>query len=70
MRQGPKWIPGEVSDKRGPVSYDVKMNGQLLRRHTEQLLSRVNASPSDSEPTGEVGDDPVPISALELNTEN
>jgi len=33
------------------------------------LLSRVDASPLDFELTGEVGDEPVSIVALELNTE-
>ena len=48
---------GEVSDKRGPVSYDVKVNGQFWRRHAEQLLSHVNVSTPDSECTVEVGEE-------------
>lgn len=43
-RDGPKWIKGVVVDKLGPVSYLVKtMNGDLWRRHVDQLRAAMDS---------------------------
>ena len=43
VRDGSKWLPGEVCAKTGPVSYEVNVCGQVWRRHAEQLLSQSNS---------------------------
>ena len=42
VREGPKWLPGEISAKLGPVSYEVSVAGQVWKRHADQLLSQVD----------------------------
>ena len=39
-RPGEKWLPGVVMEKVGPVSYRVEVQGQIWRRHVDQLLQR------------------------------
>ena len=39
-RGKPKWIAGKVIAKTGPVSYKVKAQGQIQRRHIDQLKER------------------------------
>ena len=39
-RPGEKWLPGVVLEKVGPVSYRVEVQGQVWRRHVDQLLQR------------------------------
>lgn len=39
LRDGPKWLLGTIIEKTGPVSYKVAVNGQIWRRHIDQLLS-------------------------------
>ena len=39
LREGPKWLPGTIIERTGPVSYRVQVGDQLWRRHTDQLLS-------------------------------
>ena len=39
--QGPKWIPGEIVESTGPVSFLVKLvSGQIIRRHQDHLRFR------------------------------
>ena len=38
MRGGPKWLPGTVLEKAGPVPYRVQVGDMVWRRHTDQLL--------------------------------
>ena len=39
--QGPKWIPGEIVESTGPVSFLVKLvSGQIIRRHQDHLRVR------------------------------
>ena len=46
LRPGPKWIPGTIVGRNGPLSYVVQVEGgQVWKRHIEQLR--------------EVGDTPV-----------
>ena len=33
-----KWIPGFITKKTGPVSYEVEVDGCTLRRHVDQIL--------------------------------
>ena len=40
FRDGPKWVPGCVSVREGPVTYGVEVNGQLWKRHADQLLDQ------------------------------
>ena len=47
---GDKWIPGEIVEMTGPVSYKVRIPGGLLRRHIDQLLV-YKATPEPTEPT-------------------
>ena len=53
VREGPKWLPGTISDKTGPVSYEVTVNGQVWRRHAEQLLKRTGSQPPMDTDTAE-----------------
>ena len=46
LREGPKWLPGTIIEKTGPVSYRVQVRDQVWRRHTDQLLSS-QLSPTD-----------------------
>ena len=36
FRDGPKWVPGQVSVREGPVTYGVEVNGQVWKRHVDQ----------------------------------
>ena len=40
LRAGPKWIPGVMVEKTGPVSYKVQVSDQIWRRHCDQLLDQ------------------------------
>ena len=35
---GNKWLKGIISEKTGPVSYKVKIDGGVIRRHVDQLV--------------------------------
>ena len=38
---GPNWLPGEVKEVRGPVSYGIMLNdGRLLKRHIDHIRIR------------------------------
>ena len=36
-RAGPRWICGQIAEKRGAVSYRVKVGGEIWKRHADQL---------------------------------
>ena len=38
LREGPRWLPGTIIEKLGPVLYKVRVDGQVWRRHVDQLL--------------------------------
>ena len=40
---GPKWIKGIIKRAVGPVSFDVEVNGNLVKRHVDQLRLRTNS---------------------------
>ena len=56
VRDGSKWLPGEICTKTGPVSYEVNVDGQRWRRHAEQMLSLADNeySQPDSQHTTEL----------------
>ena len=35
---GNKWVKGVVSEKVGPVSYKIRINGGVIRRHIDQVV--------------------------------
>ena len=37
LRDGPKWFPGRVVERLGPVLYKVRVIGQIWRRHVDRL---------------------------------
>ena len=40
VKDGPKWLPGEVCAKNGSVSYEVCVAGQVWKRHADQMVSQ------------------------------
>ena len=40
--RGPKWMRGIVIEKKGPLSYDIDVDGSAVKRHIDQLRTRVN----------------------------
>ncbi|KAL2086779.1 hypothetical protein ACEWY4_017838 [Coilia grayii] len=43
--EGPRWMPGEIVDITGPLSYKVRAeDGQVHRRHVDQLRGRLPSS--------------------------
>ena len=50
-RDGDKWMPGIVVERKGPLSYIVKMkSGALWRRHIDQLRELVGAATTNAKP--------------------
>ena len=39
LRNGPNWVVGLVVTKLSPVTYEVKVNGQVWKRHADQLMA-------------------------------
>lgn len=37
-RGGRKWMEGTIKERRGPMSYEVEVDGEIMRRHEDQLL--------------------------------
>ena len=57
LREEPKCLPGAIVNRTGPVAYEVNINGQLWKRHAEQLLSSSSAYASmPDEPLSEPED--------------
>ena len=42
----PRWLPGVVTARTGPVSYRIQCRGQEHRRHVDQLKRRESVGPS------------------------
>lgn len=38
--RGKKWLPGVITKRIGPVSYEVKVGDQIWRRHIDQIIAR------------------------------
>ena len=53
---GPKWINGKVTSASGPVSYEIEVNGRIVRRHVNQLRKRMEATALYSTPTFQASD--------------
>ncbi|XP_043917844.1 uncharacterized protein K02A2.6-like [Protopterus annectens] len=52
---GPKWIPGFIVKSTGPLSYQVRLNGDLLvRRHVDQILRSEQKKDSMELPAPEI----------------
>ena len=60
LRGLPKWLPGKIIEKTGPVSYRVEVQGQVWRRHTDQLLATGDLEPLTSHSPNEIVDLDVP----------
>ncbi len=64
--RGSRWIPGVIIEVTGPLSYKVRTgDGQVHRRHIDQLLDRVvpSVDPSRPEPDGYTVSLPEPSEA-------
>jgi len=48
FRDGPKWLPGKVLERTGPVSYKVVVNGLIWRCHVDQLQSYAGLTVEES----------------------
>ena len=46
--QGPRWMRGKISRKRGPVTYDVEVGEQIVQRHIDQMLAATDERLADS----------------------
>ena len=58
---GPKWLPGNIVETEGSVMYQIQLSdGRMVRRHADQLRSRVAGSEHYS-PSDDVGGLGVPI---------
>ena len=58
-----KWIPGEISKTTGPLSYEVQLeNGNVVRRHVDQLFRRTTEQQSSSQPSDIVNPSLLPSS--------
>ena len=64
----PKWVVGKVIAERGPVSYKVRVQGKVQRRHIDQLKKRlvdVKVSPGNVNPS----DDFLSFPSVHLHSE-
>ena len=50
LREGPNWLRGVIIRKLGPVTYEVKVKGQVWKRHVEQLLEYKGQAVPDESP--------------------
>ena len=58
---GPKWLPGNIVETEGSVMYQIQLSdGRMVRRHADQLRSRVAGSEHYS-PSDDGGGSGVPI---------
>ena len=44
----PRWLPGVVTARTGPVSYRICSRGQEQRRHVDQLKKRESSSETET----------------------
>ena len=60
LREGPRWLLGTVTERRGPLSYLVQVaSGQVWKRHVDHLLETID-SPRKEELEAEPETVPVP----------
>ena len=54
FRFGPRWLPGVITERLGPVTYLVRVKNNLTwKRHVDQLRSRPNDLNEDTDPEPE-----------------
>jgi hypothetical protein len=59
---GPRWLPGKIVGTEGSVLYQIQLSdGRTVRRHADQLRSRVADIESHSPADDDTGDSFVPI---------
>ena len=56
---GNKWLKGIISEKTGPVSYKVKIDGGVIRRHVDQLVKYHVKQGRQAGPVQEMLDDDI-----------
>ncbi|KAL6480987.1 hypothetical protein MHYP_G00090670 [Metynnis hypsauchen] len=69
LLNGPTWVSGVITEKIGPVSFQVTLgNGQVVRRHIDQVCGRSSNPPvrtpevlPDSSPEEDVTEPPLPV---------
>ena len=44
---GPKWLRGMVTRRRGPVTYEIDVKGRFMQRHVDQLWKCTNSEVED-----------------------
>lgn len=49
MRDGPPWLVGRILEQLGPANYEVKVDGQVWKRHADQLMLYKGDSAPDSD---------------------
>ncbi|XP_037398305.1 uncharacterized protein K02A2.6-like [Pygocentrus nattereri] len=66
---GPTWVSGVITEKTGPVSFQVTLgNGQVVRRHIDQVRGRNSTPPAmttevlpDSSPEEDIAEPPLQV---------
>ena len=53
FREVPRWIPGKIFEKMGPVSYQVVVQGQTWNCHIDQLLANQEGGSKEAVPSSE-----------------
>lgn len=47
---GPRWLPGIISKKTGPLSYKIETNdGKIINRHIDQIIRKTSATTQTDE---------------------
>ena len=63
FREGPRWVPGTIAEKRGPLTYLVQIREDILwKRHVDQIISATD-TPDDVSPHSTVPVPTVPVPA-------
>ena len=57
--KGDKWVPGVIMEKKGPVTYMVKMGDKICKRHADQITSKEIDDYFPMESTGDTEDTAV-----------
>ena len=48
--QGPKWVPGILSESNGPIAFEVELeDGRMWRRYQDHLIQRASDPPSPTQ---------------------
>lgn len=60
FRPGPRWLPGTIQQKLGPITYLVKVSGYLWRRHLDHIHSQYTKIDSSTQSATETWSDTIP----------